>query len=146
MPAADLEAGFPNLSRTSYSLESPPTRRYNCIAWAAGDATRWWWPIDHPMYSWPVEPRIESLEGFIQAFSALGYEICDSSAPEVGYEKVAIYATTDPTPTHMARQLADGRWTSKCGVMEDIIHPLEALEGQTYGHVVQLLRRPIDRV
>ena len=143
MPVADLVAGFPNLRRTSYSLASPPSVRYNCIAWAAGDTSRWWWPMDHPAYYWPTQPRVESLEGFIEAFSTLAFESCDSREPEAGYEKVAIYATEDDNPTHMARQLATGEWTSKCGKLEDIVHTLEGLEGFLYGRVVRILRRPL---
>jgi hypothetical protein len=40
----------------------------------------------------------------------------------------------DWIPTHMARQLPNGAWTSKCGPEEDITHfTLDALE--TYGTI-----------
>lgn len=39
-----LEELFPGLRETEYTLTSPEDRGYNCIAWAAGDLSRWWWP------------------------------------------------------------------------------------------------------
>jgi hypothetical protein len=66
---------------------------------------------------------------------------------EHGVEKVAIYVDCDGVPTHAARQLADGTWTSKLGEWEDIQHDtLEAMEdredlGLGYGKVGLLLRR-----
>ena len=57
-----------------------------------------------------------------------GYHECDNADFEDGYEKVAIYA--DATgPSHMARSLPNGKWTSKIMKMEDIEHAtLAALE------------------
>ena len=61
----------------------------------------------------------------------LGYSVCDNSRLEFLFEKVALYAI-DKVPKHMARQLRDGTWTSKCGPQEDITHlTLDALE--SYG-------------
>ena len=37
-----LEAMFPGLAQGNYA--SGRSRRYNCIAWAAGDSANWWWP------------------------------------------------------------------------------------------------------
>ncbi|MCI0637958.1 MAG: hypothetical protein L0Y72_23715 [Gemmataceae bacterium] len=38
-------------------------------------------------------------------------------------------------PTHAARQLPTGRWSSKLGPSEDIEHDLHALEGEIYGTI-----------
>lgn len=44
--------------------------------------------------------------------------------------------------THAAKQLADGRWGSKIGQLEDIVHTtVEALSGSDYGEVVQFMKR-----
>lgn len=44
----------------------------------------------------------------------------------------------------MARQLPNGNWTSKLGTLEDIEHrALSAVEGNDYGNVVRILRRPL---
>jgi hypothetical protein len=42
------------------------------------------------------------------------YEQCDDGTPECGYEKIAIYVRSGEVK-HVARQLPDGRWTSKLG-------------------------------
>jgi hypothetical protein len=139
--SAGLEAIFENLRRNRYKITSPEDGQYNCIAFAAGEIYRWWWPID---YYWPDGvPRAETLQSFILAFSTLGYSPCEDGTLETRFEKVAIYADEDGTPSHMARQLQSGIWISKCGGLEDIEHEaLEALEGMEYGTVVLFLRRP----
>ena len=61
---------------------------------------------------------------------------------EVGWEKVALYVDHDDVPTHMARQLRSGYWTSKLGQGIDITHDtVEALEGHCYGKATYYLRR-----
>ncbi len=49
----------------------------------------------------------------------------------------------DGVPKHAARQLPNGRWTSKCGELEDIEHALEGVVGIWYGTVAHLLKRPL---
>ena len=140
-----LEQLFPNLQSSEYSVESEPTDSYNCIAWAAGVTDKWWWPVEEEDSYWPIEIGAASLEAFTNAFATLGYEPCADGWLEGGFEKVAIYAGRNEIPTHMARQLRSGVWTSKCGGLEDITHTLEALEGEVYGRVAQILRRPITQ-
>jgi hypothetical protein len=99
------------------------------------------------MYYWPENvPRDESVRAFIAAFGTLGYVSCEDDTLENGFEKVAIYVDEDGIPTHMARQLQSGQWTSKCGELEDIEHEtLESLGGiNGYGSVAQFLKRPSD--
>ena len=61
---------------------------------------------------------------------------------EEGVEKIALYADQGGEPTHMARQLRSGKWTSKLGELEDIEHDdLAILEGECYGQVVTILKR-----
>ena len=49
-------------------------------------------------------------------------------------------------PTHAAWQRPDGRWTSKLGDNEDIIHDkLDGLAGPKYGTVTVFLKRPRQR-
>jgi len=139
MSTRHLEDTFPSLRSTSYEITSPEDRRYNCIAWAAGDAGRWWDPVRPDGY-WPLEERDTSLRGWIEAFRALGYEECDSRESEPGVQKVAIYAKGDE-PMHVAVQLPCGAWSSKCGGLQDIRHTLEGLEGEEYGSVAVVLRR-----
>jgi hypothetical protein len=124
-------------------VTSPPDDLYNCIAWAAGDPHRWWWPDPYHERHWPAgAPRNEPLAAFRAAFTMLGYEPCAVDEREPDFEKVALFADPDLFPTHAARQLPDGLWTSKLGELEDIQHALHDLEGMAYGAVVQVMRRP----
>jgi hypothetical protein len=138
-----LEDLFPGLRGQAYEVKSPKDGRYNCIAWAAGDDLRWWWPDPGGEDVWPSRvPRVETLEAFRRAFATLGYEACDHEYPEEGYEKVALFAR-EGTPRHAARQLPNGRWTSKLGSREDIEHGLHDLTGLVYGSVILVLKRSL---
>jgi hypothetical protein len=143
MPDDVFERLFPALRQVGFEITSPRDQRYNCVAWAAGDVTRWWWPAESPFAYWPPgADREESVASFIQAFAILGYERALSGDLEPQFEKVAIFASNDGIPTHMARQLRDGTWTSKLGSLEDITHPeVSGVEGADYGIVVVFLRR-----
>lgn len=135
-----LRMGFPKLGET-FQITSHKTLQYNCIAWAAQDQARWWWP--HESGFWPLgAPREQTVAAFVAAFSTLGYAACKNGLLDPDIEKVAIYARGD-VPTHMARQLPSGAWTSKMGPSWDIVHlSLDVLEGLSYGTVVQFLNRP----
>ena len=66
-------------------------------------------------------PREESLDAFVAALASRGFSSCSSCEIEVGQEKIALYST-GTIPTHAARQLATGWWTSKLGPSFDIEH------------------------
>lgn len=140
---AHLEYLFPRLRGISYQITSPAEPDYNCVAWAAGDDSRWWWPDEFDQYYWPEGiPHRSTLDAFVQAFQALGFELCEESRLEMGWDKAAIFAKEDGVPTHAARQLPDGAWTSKLGKLEDIMHPeLDHVSGSEYGDPVVILRR-----
>ena len=136
-----FETSFPRLPVDGYAITSPPDRRYNCIAWAAGDQTRWWWPDASECGYWPESVSREwTTSAFIAAFATLGYAVCETSELADGVEKVALYVANG-RPTHAARQLADGQWTSKCGRAEDIRHALQSLAGEFYGEPTMFLAR-----
>jgi hypothetical protein len=146
MPGSWRASDFPNLTNQNCEIKSPRTNRYNCIAWAAGNDTHWWWPDGRGIGYWPQNvPREETLEAFIRAFATIGYHVCDNAALEAGFEKIAIYAERVGTilvPTHSALQLPDGRWTSKLGPFEDIQHrTLSDLDGPAYARAVAYLKR-----
>ena len=151
-----LENVFPCLAAAGYEETSKETGRppkrgaYNCIAWAAHDTHRWWWPDQDSYWPFWVQKR-ETVDCFVESFRWLGYRECESSRHEFAFEKVALYAMhvsgnpmTPPKslndfhdwePKHMARQLPDGTWTSKAGEHEDLTHfTLDAVEsyGQRY--------------
>jgi hypothetical protein len=135
------ETYFPNLAPTGYVTTSPATFTYNCIAWAAGVTDDWWWPDPMGVSSWPASARREeTVSAFEEAFQTMGYVSATNDTLELGFEKVALYALAG-TPKHAARQLPNGRWTSKLGELEDVEHTLEGLNGTWYGSVVSILKR-----
>lgn len=52
-----IEQLFPGLQGTSFEITSPRDRRYNCVAWAANDTRRWWWPGEAPVSS--SDPEVQ---------------------------------------------------------------------------------------
>jgi hypothetical protein len=88
-----------------------------------------------------VSGRRESIAAFVAAFGESGFVPCDDSRLEEGCEKLAIYTVLDNVPTHVARQLQAGLWTSKLGQLQDIQHRLEDLVGSLYGQCQHFLKR-----
>jgi len=139
----DLETIFPGLAGATYQVTSPATGLYNCIAWSTGDLSRWWWPDALKQRYWPPGvAREETVAAFQDAFAGLGFAVCQNESLEPEFEKIALFAD-DEGPQHAARQLLNGRWTSKLGELEDVEHDLHDLEGVEYGKVVVFLSRPI---
>ena len=140
--AIHLELRYPNLALTEYAVTSPKSQEYNCFAWVAGDQERWWQPTPEDEFYWVQGvPMEETLSAYIQAYQKLGYAICDNAVLETGYEKIALYVNDEGIPTHAAKQLSTGKWSSKLGWLEDIEHELEGLIGEKYGKIAQVLRR-----
>jgi hypothetical protein len=139
----EREKNFPYLTKDLYEVVGDATNDYNCIALAAGDKTRWWWPDPGGDYYWPISRRESTVECFIEAFESLNYEKCKCSLKKKVSEKVALYY--DPvgcvatkfnpeappeSPTHAAKQLPNGFWISKLGGWEEIQHKtLKCLNG-----------------
>ena len=114
--SAELEGAFPNLAADGYTVASPKTQAYNCVAWAAGDASRW----REPGIYWPG-PTGDDLAALTGLFAALGYVPCAEMSLRPG-TKGSPYADDQGNWTHAAPQLPDGWWTSKLGPDEDILH------------------------
>ncbi|HUB06289.1 MAG TPA: hypothetical protein VMB50_04780 [Myxococcales bacterium] len=142
----NLDAEFPNLRASNAKRTSEPTPQYNCIAWAAGDTKRKWWPGVGKEAFWPhgVSGKAK-VESFIAAYRTKGYSVCADGSFEAGFEKIAIYA--DGTePRHAARQVPDRqKWTSKLGNSPDIEHDLADVEGPLYGRPRIFMRRRLPR-
>lgn len=85
------------------------------------------------------------MSAFVKAFATEGFSPCKNGTLEDGFEKIAIFAVRRDgklVPEHAARQLADGRWTSKMGSDEDIEHvSVGDVVGPEYGKAVKFLRR-----
>jgi hypothetical protein len=136
-----LEAAFPGLAGSGYAVTSPATAVYNCLAWAASEDDRWWWPDPMGVYFWPSGvPREETLAAFLAAYATIGYTPTTETTAMPNVGKVALYSHSG-NPTHAARQLPDGRWTSKLGQGVDIEHELADLVGAVYGTVAVILAR-----
>ena len=101
-----------------------------------GNPGIYWQPAD-----WPKNDF--GLGALEEAFRLMGYEDCSMDTTlEAGFLKVALYATGSFVYTHAARQLPDGRWTSKLGKGIDIEHDTpEAVAGGLYGEVMQVMKR-----
>jgi hypothetical protein len=140
-----LEELFPALARGEYRITSPTDPDYNCIAWAAGDTATWWWPGPDPdrEYWPPGVAREPTVAAFRAAFASLGYVACEGEEVEPGFDKIALFANDQGVPRHAARQMSDGRGTSKLGKREDIEHALHDLAGTLYGSVVLVMKRPL---
>jgi hypothetical protein len=134
---------FPHLRASNFRITSKATNYYNCIAWAVGKSDEWW--EYRRGYTWPQATRTESVASAIELFEAQRFEKCASAAPEVGWNKIAIYGDNSGY-THAAKQLANGHWSSKLGKLHDIEHKtLEDLVEGDYGEVKQVMRKGIAK-
>jgi hypothetical protein len=115
--AAWIDHQFPS-AIGKYRLTSERDSAYNCIAFAAGDKSRWWSHL--PGYKWPA-PRNGLISSLVAVFQSLGFEdlgLHGNAGREEGHVKVALYQKNGLW-THAARQLTSGKWTSKLGPDED---------------------------
>lgn len=141
-PVNWIALGFPHLESEGFRPTSPQSHSYNCIAWAAGDSGRWWWPDEFGVCYWPSGvPRSATPLAFIAAFGTLGYKLCDDGKVETGVEKIAFYTGSNGNVTYGARQLPTGKWTSKLGKNIDCEHSLRGLEGSAYGRVYMFMSK-----
>jgi hypothetical protein len=143
----EIERAFPKLQFADWRITSAADDSYNCIAWAANATDRWWWPDDAGIAFRPSGVQCAvTLPAFREAFETIGFAMCGDELLIPGIEKIAVFAKDDGIPTHAARQLADGTWTSKLGRMQDIEHALRDLEGPTYGSVAFIMSRATPAV
>lgn len=142
---------FPKLEDdVDFKVTSPQTPDYNCIAWAYHHNDRWMWPGGQEFkncdgfHYWPdgVEDSTD-VSAFIKAFEKTGYSLCEDCSFEKGYRKIALYVEKGTTEcTHAARQLSNGKWTSKLGQLNDIQHGTPyTIEGDLYGEVYCIMKR-----
>jgi hypothetical protein len=120
------------------ATRGPATLRYNCIAWAAGDNTKWY---DGSIY-WPPHVRHStSINGLARLFASLGYEKADNGRLEPEYLKVTLYGSRDRW-FHAAIQTPSGLWQSKDG--GGILFEHHTAYGSGYGAPSIFMRRPRD--
>jgi len=137
---------FPALTPDNHRITSPDDDKYNCVAWVNRDLDGWW----EPGFCWPNDLEVSGagdLDAYVELFRRWGYEPCDDSAYEPGYLKLGVYAEGGDF-LHVAKQLRDGTWSSKAGVLNDFKHSdLGVLEGSwalQFASVVIVMRRADD--
>ena len=152
---------FPKLKDDgTFTIESPESSEYNCIAWAMGFDDRWIDYIDDhsPKKWWPSGiARDWNPTTLIAAFEAVGFEPCGmDDSIEVGYDKVALYKVKpfyEPVSKewkpegwcHAARIVEQGVYHSKIGPSFDVRHRCgDLFTGTSYGEVYQIMRRSQD--
>lgn len=149
-----FERWWPALARTGYvAYEGSATTAYNCFAWAVGRTDIFLAPDPPPwpgvVAYWPAGiPRDRSLEAFVECFATFDFALGERDHSGREFERIVLYGKADE-PRHAARQLADGRWSSKLGHLEIIEHELNAFEGATaefadFGPVLAFLERARD--
>lgn len=143
MAERDIQRHLPNLKRSDYSIESPKTPSYNCIAWVFGNTTQRWDPAFVRGYYWPPGiSRSIAVDNIISMFEVVGrFEKCNHGDTESGFEKVAIYQDADGDFSHVALQKRNGKWTSKLGRLDDVEHATPLVLEQEYGPIIQFLKR-----
>lgn len=131
---------FPGLWLSRYfKITSDETGTYNCIAWAAGDTTKWWDPQNH----WPDKVnKGMKIDDLIDAYKTEGFSVCDDGTYEENVQKIALYEK-DGRWTHAAKQLNKDSWSSKLGESFDISHdkPDDLGGGGQYGSVVRYMAK-----
>jgi hypothetical protein len=145
----DIDRHYPKLADAGYEITSEATPVHNCIAWAAGDTSRWWecgeeGPIDEAGVYWPEGARFGfGLDALISAYEVMGFELCPECGPEpeAGYDHVALYAENGEW-RHAAKRLKDGRWSSKLGDLQDVSHDSPGdVCGEFNGEIAGFMRR-----
>jgi hypothetical protein len=134
------ESEFPHLGK--WAETSPRDNKYNCAAFAARDEKQKWDPLPPNLHYWPKNiPRSYAIDSFIQAYATIGFEICADGSLDPECEKIVIYANEYGGVEHVARQLKNGKWTSKMGDEEDIVHDTPHNLSVGYGQPVCYMGR-----
>lgn len=125
---------FPHMN--NFEIIGPPDNTFNCIGWALGMNNHFIWPG-------------YNIENFDDLIDKAGGEECEDGKLEPGFTKIALFGSDlgyKTEPTHMARQLSNGKWTSKLGGNGKIIHELNEMEGGCYGHVIKFYKIAPDKL
>lgn len=136
-----IKKHLPKLSEASnFEFTSPKTDDYNCVAWALASEDEWI-QFQDENGEWDIR-----LTRYIAYFRSNGFVESTNTQPIEGVIRIALYADEKTNEfTHIARQLPDGKWTSKLGEWEDITHnSLEVLAGGFYGVPIVLMERKIE--
>lgn len=112
-----LEGRFPNLKGKAFTITGGCSTDYNCIAATVGIGDQSVWP-----------GREAAFDAFYKEHGCLPAP--EGTPPELS--DVVLWAK-DKEPTHASRRVFGGKFESKCGTLEKIVHDLKDLEGKSYG-------------
>lgn len=155
----EKERHYPQIRSHGYKVSSDTTehksQKYNCVAFAAGGDTKFWWegstfnskPVKKPGRFWPDGiDTDDSIETYVKVFESVGYSVYkgkieDCVKFELFCEKIIIYGYPEQAFSHVSYQLYFG-WIAKLGDWEDVKHKtFNALEGEYYGNVMVVMKR-----
>lgn len=142
---------FPLLLEGNFSITSLRsdirqfvTPNYNCCAWALHRKDKW---LQHSKgfleeISLDIDKIDDSVNTYIHIYSFYGFEVCANGVLEDNFEKIVLYEKNGQRFSHVARQLKNGKWTSKLGGLEDIEHLTPyTLNGVVYGQPKVFMKR-----
>ena len=140
---AQIKRHFPSLKKgKNFKFTSLGTDGYNCVAWASEITDDW-----IQLYDRNWMPKIDA-KSYLDYFGKLGFKIVTETASEKGKLKIAVYIANGngrPEFKHVARQLLNGKWTSKLGDWEDIEHDTpEVLLGESYGDEIVIMEKNME--
>jgi len=136
----ELKRKFPNLVDLSRKT-SEEDEKYNCIAWAFGHTNKIWWPAKAPRVHWPISYKgLTAMQAFQAWLTHDGWEGTLDATFDPKFKKIALY-TLYGEPTHAAKLIGDGTWSSKLGLFIDLSHTLADLVGPEYGSVFGIYRK-----
>lgn len=131
---------FENLKDDGAIQSAPASTTYNCISWSGGITSYWEWPPSPSSTYYDKDP----LKAFDKFYAARG------GYTRTGANKnnaiVALWATVDNkgnrSYTHASVTKGDGNahgydWESKPGSLMRTFHPCDALNGSSYGQIVE---------
>jgi hypothetical protein len=141
---AEIEQLFPNLCGTSWAIKSRRTKRYNCLAWGAGEKHRRW-DYNIPWFWPPGVSRLPGIAYLVGAYQVFGFVVCNQNQC-LKYDPICdtiVLYELNCYGTHAARLVHNEMWSSKLGDLEDIQHETpEALSGSLYGNPAVYMKRP----
>ena len=137
-----IKAYFPNLKDKEWKKTGEKTgvtgpTAYNCYAWSlCRDDIGW---IEQVIDALGNNNKILDVSDFDNFYHSRGYAVCgdciDDCKPEKDMRKIALFYKNG-IPAHASKEATDNNWwESKLGGNIRIMHRLDQLEGDEYGHV-----------
>lgn len=135
---------FPNLKDDDAIQSSPASSVYNCISWSGAITSYWEWPPSAGSSFYSSNP----LTAFDNFYASKGFTrngATESNAVVALWANVSTSGTRSYTHGSV-RKDADNNahgydWESKPGALMRTFHPRDALNGNSYGQIVEYYRK-----